>query len=232
MLAWYSRFVAFLLFSLPASAAGSVQLSFSGFVTKEQGTTVDIEIAAQGADGVQTQIVALHVALLRGTTAADLAALLDLRLGESKFRHVLPPPAGERNAATLFVDGVSRVSLRVSDGLSVRIGLTESAPTSVLLLEPLTRRGKGGISFHGTTSDARLRQRGVVDFGIELNADSNPTSAADSLATACSRANWLSERPSHETWKPSVSFEGVNLIGSSFAIDSQQADWGLELQLP
>ena len=232
MLAWYSRFVAFLLLSLTASAGSSVQLSFTGFVTKEEGTSVDIEIAARGSDGVETQSALLHVALLPGTTAADLAALLDLRLSEAKFRHVTPAPAADHQQATLFIDGVSRIHVRVSDGLRVRIGLTEGAPISVLVLEPLTRRGKGGLAFHGVTSDARLRQRGAIDFGIELNADSNPTSAVDSLATACSRANWLSERPSHETWKPSASFEGVNLIGSSFALDSQQADWGLELLLP
>jgi hypothetical protein len=229
MLAWYSRAIALLLLCLPASAGSSVQIAFSGTLSGAELNSVDIEIAASGAE---TPAVALHVALLRGTTAADLAGLLALRLGDAKFRHVQPPPSADRQQATLFVDGVSRISVRVSGGLHARIGLPECAPTSLLLLEPLTHRCKGGISFHGLTSDPRLRQRAAVDFGIELNADSNATSAADGLATACARANWLSERPSHETWKPSVSFEGVNLIGSSVELESQQADWGLELQLP
>lgn len=232
MLPWFSRLAALVLLSLPAAAQSTVQLMLQGYVQTPGGASIDIEFAVRGADGSEAQLVSLHVALLQNTTAIDLATLLAARLSEAKIRHVAPAPASDRNRATLFVDGVSRVLVRVSDGLHATIGLPECAPTSVQLLPPLARRGGGSLDFHGVTNDARLRQRGAVDFSVGFEADTTPTLAVESLANACARANWLSERPSHETWKPSPSYEGLSLVGTSLSLDTAAADWGIELRLP
>jgi len=226
-----SRLVALLLLALPASAEGTLQLMLSGRVENATGTSIDLEIAARGQDGADGPLVALRMALLPGTTAIDVAALLAARLGEWKIRHVAPAPASERGQATLFVEGVSRVLVRVGDGLHATIGLSEGAPVSLQLLEPLAKRGKGKLKFHGVTHDQRLRQRGVLDFSVDLEADTASIQAAELLGNACLRARWLSERPTHETWKPSPSFEGLDLVGTSFTLDSSAADWGLELRL-
>jgi len=100
-----------------------------------------------------------------------------------------------------------------------------------LLMPPLARSGKSRLSFKGVTNDARLRKRTVVEFGVDIPADTTPTLAVESMSNACARANWLSERPTHETWRPSAAFEGLELVGTSFTLDSSQADWGLELRL-
>ncbi len=231
MLSWTPRLAALVLLALPASAQSTVQLMLSGHVFNTN-SAIDVEFGARGPDGNEAQSVSLHMVLLRGTTAVDLAALLAARLGEAKIRHVAPAPAGDREQATLFVDGVTRVQVRVSDGLNATIGLPEGAPTSVQVLPPLTHSGQAKLYFHGVTNDARLRKRGALEFAVDLLADTTPTLAVESLSNACARANWLSERPSHETWKPSPSFEGVELVGTSFSMDTTQADWGIELRLP
>jgi hypothetical protein len=232
MLSWTPRLAALVLFALPVSAQSTVQLMLDGFVTDRNGAAVDIEFAARGADGAELQPMALHMVLLPNTTAFDLVALLDARLGAAKIRHVAPAPVSDPNRATLFVEGVTRVQLRVSDGLRATIGLPEGAPSSVLLMPPLARSGKSSLLFHGITNDARLRKRGNVEFSVDFQPETTPTLAVESLANACARANWLSERPTHETWKPSPSFEGLELVGTSFTLDTTQADWGLELHLP
>jgi len=231
MLSWTPRLAALVLLALPASAQGTVQVMLYGHVQNPTGTTIDVEFAVRAEDGTERTAVAVHMALLPNTRAFDVVALLDARLTEAKVRHVAPAPPSDPNQATLFVDGLTRVQLRVSDGLSATIGLPEGAPSSVQLLPPLARSGKASLEFHGVTSDARLRKRGVIDFGLELAADATPTMAVESLANACARANWLSERPTHETWKPSATFEGLELVGTSFSLGTSQADWGLELRL-
>jgi hypothetical protein len=121
--------------------------------------------------------------------------------------------------------------VRVGDGLHATIGLPEGAPASLQLLPPLARRGKGSFTFHGVTLDPRMRQRAALDFSVDLEADTTPIQAVESLANACARVHWLSERPNHETWKPSPSFEGLELVGTSFTLDTTAADWGIELRL-
>ncbi len=235
MLSWTPRLAALVLFALPVSAQSTVQLTLYGSVSKPAGAPVDIEFAVRGTDGSESQLMALHMVLLQSTTAADLVALLDARLARAKIAHVASaeaPRAGEINRATLFVDGVTRVQLRVSDGLMATLGLPEGSPTSVLLMPPLAGSGKSHLSFKGVTNDARLRKRGAIEFSVDFPPDTTPTLAVESLANACARANWLSERPSHDTWKPSASFEGVELVGTSFSLDTREADWGIELRLP
>jgi len=231
MCSCFPRLAALLVLALPASAQGTVQLMLSGRVENATGTSIDLELATRGSDGAEAPLVSLHMALLPNTTAIDVAALLEARLGEWKVRHVAPAPASDRMQATLFVDGVSRVLVRVGDGLHASIGLPEGSPASVQLLEPLAKKGKGKFKFHGVTHDPRMRQRGVLDFSVDLEADTAPIEAVELLANACLRTHWLSERPSHETWKPSPSFEGLELVGTSFTLDTTAADWGLELRL-
>ena len=232
MCSWFPRLVALVLLALPAAADGPLQLMLSGHVQSSTGTSIDLEFVVLAPDGAEPQLVSLHMSLLPNTTAIDVAALLDARLSAAKIRHVAPAPAGERAQATLFVDGVSRLLVRVGDGLHATIGLSEGAPASVQLLPPLARRGKGSFKFHGVTHDPRMRQRGVLDFSVELEADTAPIQALESIANACARANWLSERPSHETWKPAPAYEGLDLVGTSFTLDTSAADWGIELRLP
>lgn len=228
---WFTRVAALVLLSLPLCAQGPVQLMFSGEITNEHGSSIDLEISARCADGSESKGLSLHMALLRSTSARDVAALLDARLTEARIRHVAPAPASERGQATIFLEGVTRVLVRASDGLHVSIGLSEGAPSSVQLLPPLARRGKANLRFHGLTNDVRLRARGTVDFGVDFEADATPTQTVEALANACSAARWLSERPSHETWRPSHSYEGVDLVGTSFELDTTAADWGIELRL-
>jgi hypothetical protein len=232
MLPCLPRLAALVLLTLPVPAQSTVQLMLAGHVQNAKGTSVDVEFGVRNPEGGETTTVALHAALLQNTTAVDVAALLAARLSEAKIRHVAPATGSDRNQATLFVEGVTRVLVRAGDGLFATLGMTEGAPTSVLLLPPLAQPGKGRLVFRGTTQDARLRQRGSIEFGIDLLADTTPTLAVESLSNACARANWLSERPTHETWKPSASFEGLQLIGTSFALDTTTADWGIELRLP
>jgi len=232
MLAWSRRLVALVLLSLPASAQTQVQLQLSGEVKNENGGSIDIEIAVRASEGSEPQQVALHLALLGHTSALDVAMLLEARLTDAHIRHVAPAPSSERLQATLFVEGVSRVLLRASGGLGAAVGLPQSAPASVQLLPPLLQRGRGALKIHGLTQDLRLKERGVLDFKIDLDEETSPTSAGELLATACAQAHWLSERPTHETWKPATSFEGRDLIGTSFTLDASSADWGLELRMP
>lgn len=230
MLAWPTRVFALALLALPVSAQGPVQLMLSGEV-RDTGGAIDIEIAVRASDTIPARSVSLHLALLPRTSALDVALLIDARLAEAKIRHVAPAPASERKQATLFVEDVTRVLVRVSDGLAASIGLPEGAPVSVELLQPLARRGKGSLRFHGLTHDARMRQRGTVDFSIDLDAETHATLAVERLSNACAEAHWLSERPSHETWKPSLAYEGLDLVGTSFTLDSSAADWGLDVRL-
>jgi len=232
MSSWLPRLAALVLLSLPATAQSTVQLMLTGSVQNPKGGSIDVEIAVRGPDGREGTVVSLHMVLLSSTTALDVATLLDARLTEAKIRHVAPAAASERDRATLFVDGVSRVLLRVGDGLHARVGLPEGAPTSVQLLPPLSLPGKANLFVRGTTQDARLRQRGSIEFSVELAADSTPTQAVELLSNACARANWLSERPNHDTWKPSPNFEGLQLVGTSFDLDTTASDWGIELRLP
>ncbi|MBK7641523.1 MAG: hypothetical protein IPJ19_00495 [Planctomycetes bacterium] len=233
MLTWLTRLVALFLFALPASAQSTLQLKLDGRIAPESGSTIDIEIVATPPEeGAGPRSVSLHMVLLQDTMAADVASLLDLRLRDAKIRHVLPAASADRLHASLFVEDATRILVRVSDGLTARVGLTERGPTSVLLLPPVAHAGAAKLTFHGTTSDARLRTRGAIDFAIDLRADTSPTQAVELLANTCASANWLSERPSHDTWKPSVSFEGLELVGTSFSLEPGSSDWGLELVLP
>ena len=232
MLSWTPRLAALVLLALPASAQSTVQLMLAGHVQPGTGTAVDFEFGVRGSDGAEAQTTALHMVLLQSTSALDLAILISARLDAAKVRHVAPAAGSDREQATIFVEGITRLQVRVSDGLRAVIGLPEGAPTSVLLMPPLAHSGKSHLSFHGVTNDARLRKRGAVAFAVDLLADTTPTLAVESLANACARANWLSERPSHETWKPSPSFEGQDLVGTNFALDTSESDWGIELHLP
>ncbi len=231
MLSTLVRVVALVALSVVAQARGSVQLQLAGEVSNETGSSVDLEVSARG-DGPEPKLAALHLFVLPHTSAADIAALFARRLEALHIAHVLTSGPESRERASLFIEGISRIEVRVSDGLSATLGLPEDAPAAVQVLPPLARRGKGSVRFHGATWDARMRQRGAIDFRVELAEDTSPTGAAEAFVTACSQAHWLSEKPSHESWRPSDSLEGVGLAGTSLAVDSRAADWGLELRLP
>lgn len=231
MLAPLLRVVALSVLSIAAAAHGSAQLALAGEVRNEAGSSLDIEVEAPAPDG-STRIAALHMFVLAHTSAADVIALLAQRLEALHIPHLVSTPAGGRERGMLFLDGISRLDVRVSDGLEATLGLPDCTPAAVQLLDPLARRGKGAVRFHAVTWDARLRERGRLDFQVDLPAETSPTGAAEAFVTACAQAHWLSEKPSHESWRPGDSLEGRVLTGTSFTVDSTSGDWGLSLRLP
>ena len=230
MLALLLRVVAASVLPLGAFASGSAQLQLSGEVRNEAGSSLDIEVEAPSADG-STRLAALHLFVLEHTSAADVIALLAQRLEALHISHLVSSPAGVRERGMLFLEGISRLEVRVSDGLQATLGLPDATPAAVQVLPPLARRGKGAVRFHGVTWDARLRERGRLDFQVDFAGDASPTGAAEAFVTACAAAHWLSEKPSHESWRPGDSLEGRVLTGTSFAVDSSAGDWGLSLRL-
>lgn len=224
----------FLCFLLPVApvARSTVQLMLAGHIEGEDGACIDLEIASHPSDGQELKLASLHLFLAPRTTAADVAALLTRRLDQATIGYLAPSQGPDREHASLFLESIGRISVRVTDGLRATLGVTDGVPAAVQVLPPLARQASGSVRVHGVTWDARMRQRQHIGFEVALDGQMNATGAAEAFVTACSEAQWLSEKPSHESWRPLNSLEGRELQGVNFVLLPGEGDWGLELRLP
>ena len=217
------------LASSSAIAQGLVQVQLSGTVSG----SVEFELRASDSAGGEAPSVVLHLLLGNGTRASDLVLLIADELRQKKIAHLVgEAPASANEPRSLFIDSALSIAMRSSPGLTVCITLPRTVPAALRILTPLQKSVASSLFVSGATSNARLERRGTLAFQVKLEADMVATGAAEALVTACSKAPWLCDKPSHESWHPTSSMDGWELSGMSFLLAPSEGDWGLKLDLP
>lgn len=217
-----------------AHAADTVQLQLRGKIGP-RGAVLDIELdSVANASGARS-LVRVHAFLAPQTRASDALAMLRMRLEGERWAYAHAPSSSEGLEASLVLPQVARASVRTAGGLEFTLTLCEGVPASVGVLDPLGVAQDTRLLVLGQTWNPRMRERRELVIVAPLRAADGPTGSAQALLTATGKAQWISESPSRETWRPVASKEGTELSGLSFQFqrepDAAPGDWGLELVL-
>ena len=229
----------------PARAEGLVQLHFEGRIAPPGGARVEIEVGGtatrdgQLADFGQKVDFGMYLHLGRGTGARDLVALLAQRLRDQGLDVVEPAGAAATDGdaaartppgASLFVDRVRYVRIRLGTGLQGAVTLCEEAPIAVRVLPPgQTKAGArlyvGASTFTPHTGDHSLRA-----LELELGSEASAPEVSEKLAQRAIASGWVCERPALDSWRPHQMLDGARITGCSIELESG-ADWRLEVEL-
>lgn len=217
--------LALLTFASGALAQGLCQVRLSG-VMAPKGHLVEVEI---GTEAFPEGII-LHVHLASGTTGAELADLIASRLERAEVGAKLSK-VGD-HAASLWIDGVTFVNLRLGAGLRGQISCTEGPPASLRVLPASAIKGTTGLV--ATASTAIIVQgRAPIRSQLHIEADLTEADEAAKAATAIWKAaaeGWVSERPGSDSWRPIKPKGGGIFTGFSAGL-SGVSDARLEITL-
>lgn len=209
-----------------AHAEGLVQIALRGALADKGGAHL-VEMEVTHADGE----LFLHLHLASGTTGGELAELFAQRL-EASGADVTLALRGEGDRGSVWVDGVSKVALRLGGGLMAEVSCAEGPPAVVRCHVPSAIPGPMIVHVVASAAIPRsdrppLRRRATLDVEVEADA------SADEVATALWKAaetKWMTERIGGTGWSPVKLLDGSVLTGVSVQLDTQ-ADWRVEVEL-
>lgn len=218
-----------------ADAQQLVQLRFEGALEHAHLVEVEIlyEVESQppAAEGFEVREFFLHVLLAKGTSAVELGELVANRLDrDGAGLSVAPSP--NQTAASLFIDRVRAVRLRVGAGLVCEVACMERAPHLVRVLgsgalDPapatLSVTGSGAIR---RRNKPPLRRR--FSFTSEVPRDAKAAEIASALWESAEKV-WMTERRKGNAWGPIRFLDGSVFTGLSVRLESS-ADWRLEIE--
>lgn len=210
-----------------ARAQGEVQITFDGALEPPGGARVAVAVVAGPAE--RTREVRLDLHLAAGTSGADLAALLAARLQAAGLEALAPTPAGPR--AHVFVEDARSVTLELGAGLGGAVTLCEGAP-ELVRVEP----ARGG------TSDCRLvvavsamhahtERRARSSFEVRVAPELTAAQVSERLFARAVEAEWVSERPGLEGWRPVHLSDGSRITGFSVEL-AGHGSWRVDVRLP
>lgn len=237
---------ALFLTSAPAAALqGLVQLRLTGEVAAPSsegqgsgdfGHLVEVEIDSSA--GTEPQSVVLHLHLANGTTGGELLQLVSAKLKLAGIPATFTPTQGTgkespwARGASLWVEGATRVHLRLGAGLVGSLSCVEGPPQGIRLHPASAIPGSTLVFVSGSTAIVmkdRAPIRGRVTFSTALEKVEHAAEAATALWKAAT-GKWVSDRPGGDTWRPLKMSNGAALTGVSIRLGGQ-SDWALEIAL-
>ncbi len=236
---------ALLATSAPAAAVqGLVQLRVAGEVAaphsdEGQGDfahLVEIEIASIAGDVAKSVVLHLHVAA--GTTGAELLQLVSSKLTVAGIPATLTTPRApgapdsKAQGASLWVEGTTRVHLRLGGGLTGAVSCAEGPPQAIRIHPASAIKGPTNVLVSGSTAIVmkdRAPIRGRATFSTVLEDAEHAAEAATALWEAATE-RWMSDRPGGDTWRPIKMKSGAALTGVSVRLEGA-SDWALEVAL-
>lgn len=222
--------LAAMLTAVRAHAQGMVQVTLAGEINTTGGARVEFDVTVPGADGT-TATIPLSWFLAERTTAADLAVLLENRLGARGVRTVNTSEGqAARPVTCLFFEEVLGISMRLASGLRATVTLTEDRPASVRLLPPMDAKYDAELLTTVSTWIPHERVFKRHDLESRLEAAWPVVRITDTLVSQATRSQWDSEIEAHETWLPSATLAGGTIAAVNFDLRTN-GDWRLEIAL-
>lgn len=221
-----------LVFASWARAQGTVQLVIEGEVAPEGGARIELEVAFESsAGGSHEERRTLGILVAQKTSAAEVAALLEDELVRAGARVVgAHPGVRDRARASFFVDRAYSIALRLGRGLTAQVCLCEEAPALVKLVPPRETKEPARLSITATTDHPITRDRGRVEFPVELGGAFTGEQSADVLTTAALSKGWTGQWLDHQAWRPQSLTTGARITGTCLRFESK-GDWRIEIDL-
>jgi hypothetical protein len=214
-----------------AHGQGAVQISLAGSILPIGGARIEFDVVPSFEHHPELELH-LDWQLARGTSAEDLALILDRELANRHIGHVvLGVHDGTPQAAGLLIDSAVSVGLRLGHGLSADLTLPDRSPAAIRILPPSDVKRDSSLLIDATTYHPVSKERGRLHVEIPLEAKSNSPAISERLMTAAIAQKWLGERVNHDAWKPGTSSEGALPIGCSITFGNTESDWRLELEI-
>ncbi len=201
------------------------------------GHLVELEVEAVGREPGTELVLHLHVA--QGTTGRELLQLAATRLDRLGIDATLTgvtAKGGDHTAGSLWIEGATRVRLRLGGGIVGEVSCTEGPPAAIRLLAPSAilpsaEQPSEALVAASTAIVMKGRPpiRGRATFKAALAEAKHSADAATALWEAASKG-WMSDRPGSDTWRPVKMTNGAAITGVSVRVVGQ-ADWGVEVTL-
>ena len=236
------------LFSLTSSDAGAfqglVQIRLAGEVSAPPahegggafGHLVEIEIDALSVEADAS--VVLHMHLASGTTGIELLQLVSSKLSAANIPATLSqgaprnPKESKSGGGSLWVEGATRVLLRLGGGLRGEVSCVEGPPQSIRIQPASAIEGPAQVMISASTAvimKGRAPIRGRATLTASLEKAEHAAEAATALWKAATN-KWVSDRPGGDTWRPLKMSSGAAITGVSIRL-SGLGDWSLEVGL-
>lgn len=213
-----------------AQAESLVQLTLHGEIDEIGGSFVQVEIDIWRDQKVVRNDIHLHVA--QGTSAHDLASLVNGRLADAGAVVRFPGEGtGKPTEAHLFIEHTTAINLRLGHGMWGEVTTCEEAPQWIRFDEPQLVPGDATLVLTATTYHEHLKTPGRLTLKLPLDKDTNSAALSQKLSTVAGENGWVSERPTADRWSPLRSDLGAAVIGCNIRFESKTADWRLEVQL-
>ena len=209
-----------------ALAEGLVQVALRGALAEKAGAHL-VEMEVEHSEGE----LFLHLHLASGTTGGELAELFAQRL-EASGADVTLALRGEGDRGSVWIDGVSKVAMRLGGGLSGEISCAEGPPDVVRCHVPSAIPGPLIVHVVASAAIPRsdqppLRRRARLD--VDVAADASAAEVATALWKSA-ETKWMTERIGGTGWSPVKLLDGSVLTGVSIQFDTR-ADWRLEVEI-
>lgn len=200
------------------------------------GHLVEIEIEAKTATSKGSAVLHLHVAA--GTTGAELLQLVSAKLSAAAVPSTLTmplSPGGENpkaRSASLWVEGATRIHLRLGGGITGSVSCVEGPPKSIRVLPASAIERPTQVRVDASTAiimNDRAPVRGRATFQAALDKVEHAAGTATALWEAATD-KWMSDRPGGDAWRPIKMASGATLTGVSVGL-SGVGDWALQVSL-
>ena len=223
--------ISILSFASGARADHLAQLSFEGRVSTAGGGRIEVSIGARRTQDDVARQVDLGLHLAEGTSAADLTALIALRLEAAGILVLRPAPSDPDSTLThLFVERAIFVQIRAGFGLKGTISSCENAPVSMRVLSSDALQAPAQLLISASTWHPHTERASSARLVIELEQGMHGSGVAEQLFLTATQAGWIGTRPSVDEWSPARMTEGARVRGMSICMDSP-ADWGLRVDI-
>ncbi len=217
--------------SLSARAQGLVQIILDGEIDPAGGARVEVDVTFRTPLAERATTMSLGVLLGERTTAVDVAALVSRRLEQAGARVIFTgSTAPGRGPASVFVEDVTSIGLRLGRGLSASITLCEDRPASLRLSPGLESKSGATLLVSAQTYEAQARLPGRLSYDIAFEDKADAADAASKLVKTALDKGWFSEVEAHEVWRPGATTEGASIVGFSVHLRSN-ADWRIDVTL-
>jgi hypothetical protein len=224
--------------ALAARAQSLVQIAFSGSVATPGGARVEVDLGFGFVDSAGTQgesRLELGFHLVQNTSASELAQLLEreLRRRGGFVAAAFESRGGEPSVsrASVFIERVSFVGLRLGRGLSAQVCLCESPPALVRFQSALERKEPARFVLSATTEHPHSKDRTRFEVAVDFTAAQTGAVAADTLTTASTAKGWSGSWLGHEAWQPEKLQTGARVTGACLELTSA-GDWRIEIEVP
>jgi hypothetical protein len=217
--------------ALPARAQGLVQVILEGEVETTGGARIEADVTFVSTQDGRPHTFSMALLLGARTSAVDVAGLLAQRLDQAGARVIWTgSTAPMRGPASLFVQDVTAIGLRLGRGLNASVTLCEDRPLMVKL-SPGEESTRGAtLLVAAQTYEPQVRKPGRFSYDLEFQDKSDGADAASKMVKSAIDKGWFSELEGQYGWRPGAMREGAAITSLSLHLRSN-ADWRIDVTL-